>query len=143
MSTRGRNRPDGRPDMLAGRPPRRIVYALWLGVTVAATDARKTSGAAGHATRTRKLATGATADARHTALPAWTATGPAVLAARAAVAISVTTASTRVLLEDHVRGGGARRSSASRSFSRRHRHDSDRCSNCAANYKWFDEVQFC
>jgi hypothetical protein len=125
--------------MLDGRPSWRIVYALCLGVTGAATDSRQTSGAAGHAARTRELTAGATSDARDTALPARTPAGPAVLAAGAAVAVGVTAAPARVLLEDRMRWCAHRRTSHVR-FRCRHRSNSNRCSNGTANYEWFHQV---
>lgn len=112
-------------------------------MTGTAADARETSDTAGHAARTGELATGAASDARDTALPARTAAGSAVLAARAAIAIGVAALPARVLLEDHVRRSAADGSCASGSFSCRYRHNGNRRSNGAANYKWFDEVQFC
>jgi hypothetical protein len=75
-----------------------------LAVAGAATDARKTSGTTGYSTRARELPAGATADTRDTALAAGATAGPSELAAGATIAVEVTSAATRVLLEDTVGG---------------------------------------
>jgi hypothetical protein len=85
-----------------------------LSVAGAAADARKAAGAARHATGTGELASGATADARDAALAARTATGAAVLAAGTAVAVGIAATATGVVLEDNVRGRGARHRWSSR-----------------------------
>src|SRR5271163_3024049 len=91
----------------------------WVGLAVAgaAADARKTSGGAGHATRTRELPAGATADTGETALTA----GAVELAAGATVAVEDTAAATRVLLEDTV-AGSCRGWGANGDFRRGHGH---------------------
>jgi hypothetical protein len=79
------------------RPGRTNQFLLGgLAVAGAATDARKTSGTARQAARTRKLAAGAATDARDAALPARTAAGATILAAGPAVAAGITAAATRV-----------------------------------------------
>ena len=86
------------------------------------TDARKTSGATGHAARTGELTAGATADTRDAAGAARTATGTAVLATGTAVAVGITAAATRVVLEDHVSRCGGRVGGGDRAC------DGERCS---------------
>jgi hypothetical protein len=68
---------------------------------VAAANARNTS--TGHATRTRELPAGPTADARHAALTARSATGALVLATGATGAVGAAT-TTRVQLVDDMSG---------------------------------------
>jgi hypothetical protein len=109
-------------------------------VAGAAADARKTSGAAGHATRAGELAAGATADTRHAALSTRTATGAAELAAGATVAVGVAAAATRVLLEDGMGWSGSSRAGVG--LSRCHRHHSNRCSNSSTNDQRFEGIQF-
>ena len=126
-------------EIVDGRPPRRVVYALRSAVTGAATDTRKTAGTAGQAVRTRELAAGAASDPWNTALPARPAAGAAVLAAGPAVAVGVTATAAGILLEDHVRGCSHGRASCER-FSCRHRGNSNRRSNGSAHYQWFHQV---
>ena len=115
--------------------------SLWgSAVAGAATDTRKTAGAARHATRTGELATRAAADAWDAALPARTAARAVELASGAAVAVGVAAAPARVLLEDDVRGSHCRASRES--FSCRHRRNSNRCGNSATNHQRFDQIQF-
>jgi hypothetical protein len=112
-------------------------------VAGAATDARKTPGAARDAARSGELATGAAADAGDAALAAGTAAGTHVLATGAAVAVGVTAGAPRVLLEDDMRCRAASRSWASReSLSCCHRCNSNRRSNSATNYQRFNQIQF-
>jgi hypothetical protein len=115
-------------------------YSGDLAVAGAATDARKTSGTARQAARTRKLAAGAATDARDAALPARTAAGATILPAGPAVAAEITATATRVLLEDRVSRSSTR--GAGVSLSCRHRHHSYRCSNSPTNYQRFHEIQF-
>jgi hypothetical protein len=117
-------------------------FAGRLAVAGAAADARKTSGTARHAAGTPELASGAAADARDAALPARTSAGAAVLAAGAAVAVDVTAAAARVLLEDHMRGCRVSRRAGRESFSCSHRRYSDRRSNSSTNHQRFHQIQF-
>jgi hypothetical protein len=112
-----------------------------LAVAGAATDARKTSGTARHATRTRELSAGATADTRETALAAGSTAGAVELSAGAAVAVGVTAAATRVLLEDTV-GGSCRGWGANGSLSRGHGHHGNRCSSSSTDNQRFHEFEF-
>jgi hypothetical protein len=112
-----------------------------LGVAGAATDARKTSGAAGHATRTGELAAGAATDARDAARPTGTATGATIYATGAAGAVGAA-AATRVLLVDNVSGRATRRATDV-GLSCRHGHHSYRSSNSPTNNKRFHEIEFC
>jgi hypothetical protein len=114
-----------------------------LSVAGTATDARKTSGTAGHATGTRELAAGATADARDAALPARTAAGAAVLATGTTVAVGVAAAAARVVLEDNVGGRRPRhRWSSRKNVSSGRWSSSDRRRNSAGHHYWFHECQF-
>jgi hypothetical protein len=89
-------------------------------VTGTATHARKTSGSARDATRTRVLPTGTAPDTGDTALTAGTAAGATVLAAGAAVAVAVAAGTARILLEDNVSGRCAGRASACLGCGHRH-----------------------
>jgi len=112
-----------------------------LAVAGAAADARKTSGAAGHAARTRELAAGAATNARDATLPAWTAAGSVELSAGAAIAVRIAATATRVLLVDNMCGCSTCRAT-SVGLSCRHGHHSNRCSNSSTNNQRFHEIQF-
>ena len=103
----------------------------------AATDARKTSGTTGHASRTPELASGAATDARDTALPTRTTARTSVLATGAAVAVHVAAAAAWVLLEDNMRGRRAGRRTGRERFGCRHRRNSNRCSNSSTKNQRF------
>jgi hypothetical protein len=108
-----------------------------------ATDTRKTSGTTRHAARTPELAAGAATDTRDAALPARTTAWTHVLATGAAVSVGVAAAPAGLLLEDDMGGRCTSRCRTGReSFSRRHRRNSNRCSNSATNYQRFDQIQF-
>jgi hypothetical protein len=113
-----------------------------LGVAGATTDARKTSGAAGHATRTGELAAGAATDARDAALPARAAARSAELPAGPAVAVSIAATATRILLKDNMSDRATRRATDV-GLSCRHGHHSYRSSNSPTNNKRFHEIEFC
>jgi hypothetical protein len=106
---------------------------------VAAANARNTSTR--HAARTCELTAGPTADARHAALPARTATGAAVLPAGTAVAVGVTATATWIQLVDNV-SGHATRGATCIGLCCRHRHHSNRCSNSPTNKQRFHEIEF-
>lgn len=106
----------------------------------AAPDARETPVATRHATRTRELTAGPTADARDAALPARSTAGAAVLAAGTTGAVGAA-ASARVLLVDDMSGCRACGSAHIR-LSCRNRHHCDRCSNSTTNDKRFHDLQF-
>jgi hypothetical protein len=106
-------------------------------VAGAAADAGKTSGAARNPAGTGELATGTT-DSVEAALAAGTAAGTTILAARAA-AISVTAATTRILLENHVSRGRSGR--ARTRFGCRNGHYSHRRRNSTTNNKRFQHTE--
>src|SRR5271169_1820044 len=118
-----------------------ITYSGGLAVAGAATDARKTSGTAGYATRARELPAGATADTGETALATRATAGAIELSAGATVAAGIAAAATRVLLEDTVGGPCAGRG-ANGSFSGRHGHHGNRCSSSSTDNQWFHEIEF-
>lgn len=127
--------------MRPGSPGRTGQFLLGgLAVADAAADARKTSGTARHAARTRELAAGAATDTRDAALSAGTATGATVLAAGAAVAVCVAATAARILLEDRVSRSSTH--GAGVSLSCRHRHHSNRCSHSSTNNQRFEGIQF-
>lgn len=113
-----------------------------LAVAGAATDARKTSGAAGNATRTGELAAGAAPDARDAALPTRTAARSAELPAGPAVAVGIAATATRILLKDNMSDRATRRATDV-GLSCRHGHHSYRSSNSPTNNKRFHEIEFC
>jgi hypothetical protein len=108
-------------------------------VAGAAADARETTRAARHPTRTCELTTGTAAYARHTALTAGTAVGPPILTA-GATAVGVTATAARILLENYMSGGRADRSRTR--FGCRHRHYSHRCGNSPTNNKRFQHTEY-
>jgi hypothetical protein len=118
-----------------------ITYSGDLAVAGAATDARKTSGAAGDATRARELPAGATADTRDTALATGAAAGAIELPAGATVAAGIAAAATRVLLEDTV-GRPCAGWRANRGFSGRHGHHGNRCRSSSSDNQRFHEIEF-
>src|SRR5580704_17136795 len=126
---------------LPGRMNQAISYSGDLAVAGAATDARKTTGTAGNATRTRELPAGATADARDTALAAGATAGAGELSAGATVTAGIAAAATRVLLEDTV-GGSCRSWGANGGFSRGHGHHGNRCRSSTTDNQRFHEFEF-
>src|SRR5438270_11971666 len=102
--------------------------------------ARDAPLAAGHATRTRVLPTGAAADTGNTTLTAGTAAGATILAAGAAVAVGVAAGTARLLVEDDVRRRCADRTSAC--FGCGHRHDSHRRRHGPTNNKRFQHIEY-
>jgi hypothetical protein len=112
-----------------------------LAVAGAATDARKTPGAARNPTRTRKLAAGAATDAREAALPTRTAARSVELAAGAAVAARIAATATRVLLVDNMSGCSTCRATGV-CLSCRHRHHTNRCNNSSTNNQRSQGIEF-
>ena len=107
----------------------------------AAADARKTSGTAGDATRTRELPAGATADTRDAALATGATAGASELTAGATGAVRIAAAATRVLLEDTV-GGPCAGWGANGGFSGRHGHHGNRCRSSSTDNQRFHEIEF-
>jgi hypothetical protein len=115
-------------------------YSGGLAVAGAATDARKTSGAAGYAARACELTAGDTADTRETALPTGATARSLHRSTGTTVAAGIAATATRVLLVGHVCRRATHR--ARGSFRCSHRHHGNRCGSSSTNNNRFDHTEF-